>query len=109
MLLLITIIITSLATAFATYHYITNNVSFSKSGDSTNLSGLEYTLSMFRKELEEKYIGEINDEDLIDGAMKGYVSALGDPYTVYYTKKEMEELVNNYLKCEEELELLASK
>lgn len=93
MLLLITIIITSLATAFATYHYITNNVSFSKSGDSTTLSGLEYTLTMFRKELEEKYIGEINDEELIDGAMKGYVSALGDPYTVYYTKKEMEDIM----------------
>ena len=38
-------------------------------------------------------MGEINDEELIDGAIKGYVSALGDPYTVYYTKKEMAEIM----------------
>ncbi len=91
MLIIITIIVTSLVTAFATYHYITNNVKFSKKD--TDLSGLEYTLSMFRKELGETYIGEINDEDLIEGAMKGYVAALGDPYTVYYTKEEMDEIM----------------
>lgn len=58
-----------------------------------SLSGLEYTLAKFRGELEKKYIGEINDEELIDGAIKGYVAALGDPYTTYYTKEEMEEIM----------------
>ncbi len=30
-------------------------------------------------------------KDLFDGAIKGYVAAaLGDPYTVYYTKEESE-------------------
>ena len=37
--------------------------------------------------------GEIDDETLIEGAIKGYVSALGDPYTTYYTKEEMDELM----------------
>ncbi len=91
MLMIITIIVTSLVTAFATYHYMTNNVKFSKKD--TDLNGLEYTLSMFRKELEETYMGEINDEELIEGAMKGYIEALGDPYTVYYTKEEMDEIM----------------
>ena len=54
---------------------------------------MEYTLSQFRSELEKKYIGEINDEELIEGAVKGYVDALGDPYTTYYTKKEMKTIM----------------
>ena len=86
MLIIITIIVTSLITAFATYHYLSNNISFAKKNET--VTGLEATLSMFRSELEERYIGEIDDEALIEGAMKGYISALGDPYTVYYTKEE---------------------
>lgn len=93
MLVLIVIIVTSLVTAFATYQYLrSNDISYSKV-NTTSLEGLEYTLSLFRSELEKKYIGEINDEELIEGAVKGYVDALGDPYTTYYTKKEMKEIM----------------
>ena len=93
MLVLIVIIVTSLVTAFSTYQYLSNNaVSYTKV-NTTSLEGLEYTLSQFRSELEKKYIGEINDEELIEGAVKGYVDALGDPYTTYYTKKEMKTIM----------------
>lgn len=93
MLVLIVIIVTSLVTAFTTYQYLSNNgISYSKV-NTTSLEGLEYTLSQFRSELEKKYIGEINDEELIEGAIKGYVDALGDPYTTYYTKKEMKTIM----------------
>ena len=76
-------------TAFATYQYITNNGGIIGYQKSDSINGLEYTLSKFRTELEEKYIGEINDEELIDGALKGYISALGDPYTTYYTNTKL--------------------
>lgn len=93
MLVLIVIIVTSLVTAFTIYQYLSNNgISYSKV-NTTSLEGLEYTLSQFRSELEKKYIGEINDEELIEGAVKGYVDALGDPYTTYYTKKEMKTIM----------------
>ena len=93
MLIIIVIITTSLITAFSTYQYLRNNVLAIRKGNNTSFEGLEYTLSQFRTELENKYIGEINDEKLIDGALKGYVNALGDPYTTYYTKKEMKEIM----------------
>lgn len=93
MLIIIVIITTSLITAFATYQYLRNNVLAIRKGNNTSFEGLEYTLSQFRTELENKYIGEINDEELIDGALKGYVNALGDPYTTYYTKEEMKEII----------------
>ena len=93
MLIIIVIITTSLITAFATYQYLRNNVLAIRKGNNTSFEGLEYTLSQFRTELENKYIGEINDEELIDGALKGYVNALGDPYSTYYTKEEMKEIM----------------
>lgn len=93
MLIIIVIITTSLITAFSTYQYLRNNVLAIRKGNNTSFEGLEYTLSQFRTELENKYIGEINDEKLIDGALKGYVNALGDPYTTYYTKEEMKEIM----------------
>ena len=93
MLILIVIIVTSLITAFLTYQYLTSSKGIGIGKTNNSLSGLEYTLSQFRSELEKKYIGEINDEDLIESAIKGYVAGLGDPYTVYYTKEEMEDIM----------------
>ncbi len=93
MLVLIVIIVTSLITAFLTYQYLTSSNGIGIGKTNSSLSDLEYTLSQFRSELERKYIGEINDEDLIEGAIKGYVAGLGDPYTVYYTKEEMDDIM----------------
>lgn len=36
---------------------------------------------------------EIDEEALTEGMYKGYVSGLGDPYSVYYTEEESKELV----------------
>ncbi len=93
MLIFITIIITSMVTAFATYQYLINDGRILGYQKANSIDDLEDTLSMFRTQLEEKYIGEIDDEDLINGAIKGYISALGDPYTTYYTKEEMDEIM----------------
>ena len=38
-----------------------------------------------------QYIGEVNEDEMIDGALKGLVSSIGDVYTVYYTKEELED------------------
>lgn len=38
--------------------------------------------------LVEYYNGDISDEKVIEGAKKGLVEALGDPYTVYMTTEE---------------------
>lgn len=38
--------------------------------------------------LMKTYNGEIDDETLVDGALKGMAESLGDPYTLYMTKDE---------------------
>ena len=94
MLIIITVLITALLTTIVIYNFVIKSGKIAiKSEDNSSLSGLEATLANFRSVLEEKYMGEIDDEALIEGAIKGYVSSLGDPYTTYYTKEEMDELM----------------
>lgn len=46
-----------------------------------------------RDTLIEKYDGEINDDVLLEGAIKGMTSALNDPYTVFMNNNEFEKLI----------------
>lgn len=41
-----------------------------------------------KQRLYDYYDGTINEDDLLNGAVKGMTSALKDPYTVYWDKKE---------------------
>lgn len=41
------------------------------------------------------YSDEVSASDLQDGIYKGMVDALGDPYSEYYTREELEEAVNS--------------
>ena len=48
-----------------------------------------------RSILMAKYDGEIDDTVLLEGAMKGMASALGDPYTVYMNSDEYTAFIEN--------------
>lgn len=94
MLIIITILITAIVTTIVVYNVIVNSGKIAiKSQSTDSLEGLESTLASFRTALEEKYIGEIDDEQMVEGAIKGYIEGLGDPYTTYYTKEEMDDLM----------------
>lgn len=41
------------------------------------------------------YDDEVDPEDIQEGIYKGMVEALGDPYSEYYTKEELEDAVNS--------------
>ena len=45
-----------------------------------------------QKKLDELYIGEYDKEKLIDGALEGYVAAVGDEYTEYLDAEEIKAL-----------------
>ena len=60
-------------------------------GSTSSGSSLIKTLESFKTMLEQKYIGEIDEEKLIEGAIKGYVEGLEYPYTEYLTKEEMQD------------------
>lgn len=47
-------------------------------------------LEAIGRAIETYYIGEIDAEKMEQGIYKGYVAAVGDPYTTYYTPEEFE-------------------
>ena len=47
------------------------------------------------KALKTNFDGELNEKKLIEGASRGMVEAAGDPYTVFFNKKEAEEFTED--------------
>ncbi len=62
------------------------------SGQKPAKSKLSYrSLDQIYQELIKEYDGKIDRKQLIQGAKKGMVASLGDPYTVYFTPEEAKE------------------
>jgi len=47
-------------------------------------------LEQVRTELNRGYVQQTDDDALMNGALKGMMAALGDPYSYYYTQEEMQ-------------------
>lgn len=91
MLIVVVALVTFVLTSVLLYNKLGTGSSFvntSISGVNSELIKKIYTIKSI---LDNKYVSEINEDDLINSAIKGYVSGVGDPYTEYFTKKEMEE------------------
>lgn len=54
-------------------------------------------ISMFRNQIDEYYIGKIDEQKLLDETLKGYINGLGDEYSEYMTAEEWEEYEANAL------------
>ena len=97
MLVVITIFVTCLVTAICVYNYLQNNPGVQLTAWSDSNSELMGSIRTIRSIIDKYYLGEVNEEDLIEGAIKGYVEGLGDPYTEYFPKEEMEEYTEEAL------------
>ena len=101
MLILITAIVTFMITSIGMYNYFvkTNQgriavvESIEKNGD--DYSMLNAKLQIVKDYLKDNFIGELNLDKMIEGAIKGYVEGVGDDYTEYLSKDEYEELIVN--------------
>lgn len=88
MLIVFVALITFVLTSIFMYKKIGTTTSINIPGISTDLINKLYTV---RKIIDNEYVSEIEEENLVEGAVKGYVEGLGDEYTEYFTKSEMEE------------------
>ena len=94
MLIVITAFITFMVATAGLYAYIKNDgklLLLNSSGE----QDITTELTKYRSIIDEYYLGEINEEDLKEGAIKGYVEGLGDPYTEYISKEEMQEYMED--------------
>jgi len=89
MTIIATAIVTSIITTVWIYGSATLNSTESSIGNAAKSSSLAAKLAVIRNKIDQEYIGDINENDLIDGAIKGYVSGLNDVYTEYLTVDEM--------------------
>lgn len=96
MLIVIISIITFVIVSIINYD---STVKFTLSGnDEVSLEEqIEGTISKITEILEDKYLGDINKEDLINGAIKGAVSSIGDEYTEYYTPEDLKQFETSTL------------
>lgn len=113
MLVLITIMLTFMLTTIGIYNYFTKTdkgvkhildvliqdenevIEKAEEGTPKTVGDLQTKLNLIKAYLNSKYIGELNEEEMQQSAIKGYVKGLGDDYTEYLTKSEYEELLVN--------------
>lgn len=97
MTIIITAIITFSITTLWMYGSIEEVSPSHALGTALKSDKLNAKLQLIKDKIENEYIGEVNETDLTEGAIKGYVEGLGDKYSEYYTTSEMQEYTSDTL------------
>ena len=79
-------------TATITY-FVTVNITINQYLNKANSAYMKAKMSLVKTKLEKTYIRDLNEDDMIEGAISGYVSGVGDKYTQYLTKDDMQKLM----------------
>lgn len=90
------IVMLVILTAVITF-IITSSVLYNTIGDSntkyilSNKTSVDQKFEYYKSFIEKHYIGEIDDQKMLEYAIKGYFEGLGDPYSEFITKEEMQD------------------
>lgn len=96
MIIVLTAFITFIITSIGMYKYIENDGKLAALADSTS-NDIAINLAKYKEIINKYYLGEVDEEKLKEGAIKGYIEGLDDPYTEYISKEEMEEYMEDTL------------
>lgn len=98
MLIVVTAFVTFVLTSIGFYqYYLHNGENFLAVEKSTNNSKVVRELEKIMTVIDKSFLGEINEDDLVEGTIKGYVNGLGDKYTEYISKEDMEDYTNQIM------------
>ena len=94
--------ITIIVTFFATITSLKNNSypGFEKElsrDDENSINTISRKLKSFRKIINEYYIGDIDEDKIVDETIKGYINGLDDEYSEYMTEAEWDDYQANAL------------
>lgn len=98
MLIVLVAFITFMITSIGLYQYFVKGDNLNKHlllSASTESKDIANSLDKYKAILNKYYLGEINEEKLKEGAIKGYIEGLGDKYTEYISKEEMQEYMED--------------
>lgn len=90
MLLILVIIITFICTSILIYHTIGKNDSTKYVMLPTSDKGVNTEMTKVKALIDKYYLGDVDEQNLSDEALMGYVKGLGDEYSEYIPKKDME-------------------
>lgn len=108
MIIVLTAFVTFMLTSFWMYSYlrdtnqtvsITENGGLLKELTSSSDSNIEKYLNKIKTTIDKYYLwnNDINEEDLKNGAIEGYVAGLGDEYTEYIPADKMKDYKENIM------------
>ena len=91
MLVILVAFITFLITSIGMYQYFSGESIITKSSLFSNSSSddIANSIEKYKKIIDKYYLGEVDETKLKEGAIKGYIEGLDDPYTEYISKDEM--------------------
>ena len=98
MLIVLVAFITFMLTSIGFYQYFVKGDSLNKyltlmtSDESQDIS---QTLDTYRAVIDKYYLGDVDEESLKEGAIKGYIEGLEDPYTEYISKEDMQDYLED--------------
>ena len=98
MLIVLVAFITFMITSIGLYQYFVKGDNLNKHlllSASSESKDIANSLDTYKAILDKYYLGEINEEDLKEGAIKGYIEGVGDKYTEYISKEEMQEYMED--------------
>ena len=90
MLIILVAIITFIATTIFIYNYLGNNKDTKYVMLPTIDKGVSSEISKVKAIIDKYYMGEFDEQELLDSALVGYVDGLNDEYSEYIPKSEME-------------------
>lgn len=90
-LVVVTSVLTFSATAFAFYGWERLHPRYDIQFDPSKVSSVNINkFNQVRNLLEKNYYSDVNENTLVEGAIAGMADSLRDPYTVYFTKEQMQ-------------------
>ena len=93
MIIALTAFITFMVTSISLYSYFVKNP-VSVSAQSSN-KDIASKLTKYREIIDKYYLSEVDESKLEEGAIKGYIEGLDDPYTEYISKEDMESYLDD--------------
>ena len=91
MLVVLVAFITFLITSIGMYQYLSNNIAKYLISSSEKSEDIADEINKYKKIIDKYFLGEVDEEKLKEGAIKGYIEGLDDPYTEYISKEDMED------------------
>ena len=97
MLVILVAFITFLITSIGMYQYFSGESIITKSSLFSNSSSddIANSIEKYKKIIDKYYLGKVDEEKLKEGAIKGYIEGLNDPYTEYISKDEMKDYMED--------------